>query len=82
MTNRHIAASALLLSQSVVRPALAALYEDPADLPTNKSYDYIVIGGECRIMCRYATARIVIEKPFQPEPEVHPSLLGFRKIRV
>jgi hypothetical protein len=40
---RHLLLLASLVS---IEPALGALYEDMASLPTDKDYDYIIVGGK------------------------------------
>lgn len=34
-----------LIAAAYVPAALGALYQDPSRLPTNVSYDYIIVGG-------------------------------------
>lgn len=34
-----------LITAAYVPAALGALYQDPSQLPTNASYDYIIVGG-------------------------------------
>lgn len=34
-----------LIAAAYIPAALGALYQDPSQLPTNASYDYIIVGG-------------------------------------